>query len=255
MPKPSDLPRGHAPAVADPRPGYDGVMPRILLACLFVSGCAQGQEPASVPPTFADGDRDGVADEADACRDVAGVAPDGCPFRDRDGDGTADVLDACPDGPGSSSHDCDRDGDTLIDRDDKCPLAAETRNGYQDDDGCPDAPPLVKLGFPNPKLYFDAGNSSVKPKQMKLLDLAVRMFAEFPNARYLITGHTDARERSPDELSLRRAEEVRRLLIERGVPAERMDVRGAGAEDPADTNKTEKGRAINRRVEFTPLVE
>lgn len=66
--------------------------------------------------------------------------------RDADGDGINDGADACPDLPedkdgyedndGCPDPDNDRDG--ITDAADKCPNAPEVMNGRQDDDGCPD---------------------------------------------------------------------------------------------------------------------
>lgn len=46
---------------------------------------------------------------------------------------------------GETSYDAgpDRDGDAIPDALDKCPDSAETRNGFSDDDGCPDSMPMV----------------------------------------------------------------------------------------------------------------
>jgi outer membrane protein OmpA-like peptidoglycan-associated protein len=66
---------------------------------------------------------------------------------DRDGDGLKDDVDKCPDDPedrdgfededGCPEPDNDRDG--ILDVDDKCPLIPEDLDGFQDEDGCPDA--------------------------------------------------------------------------------------------------------------------
>jgi len=72
-----------------------------------------------------------------------GWAPD---YRDRDHDGVPDVYDRCPDEPedrdGFQDDDgCpepDNDGDGIPDGLDKCPNEPEDLDGFQDDDGCPD---------------------------------------------------------------------------------------------------------------------
>jgi OmpA-OmpF porin, OOP family len=51
-------------------------------------------------------------------------------------------------------------------------------------------------------------------------------------------------------LSQRRAESVRAYLIKKGVAPERLEAKGFGQERPIADNKTAKGRATNRRVEF-----
>jgi outer membrane protein OmpA-like peptidoglycan-associated protein len=62
---------------------------------------------------------------------------------DRDGDGVPDNEDQCPDVPGpKENHGCplvkDTDGDGIPDDLDRCPLDPEDKDGFQDEDGCPD---------------------------------------------------------------------------------------------------------------------
>jgi outer membrane protein OmpA-like peptidoglycan-associated protein len=75
--------------------------------------------------------------------------PDGAaaPGRnDRDGDGVPDSLDACPDEPEDKDGfqdedgcpDLDNDGDGIPDKDDQCPNDPEDKDGFQDTDGCPE---------------------------------------------------------------------------------------------------------------------
>ena len=66
-----------------------------------------------------DRDHDGVLDGNDACPDLAGTGPDGCP---------PPVVTAPP----------DPDGDGIVGAADRCPLQAEDRDGFSDEDGCPD---------------------------------------------------------------------------------------------------------------------
>jgi OmpA-OmpF porin, OOP family len=103
-------------------------------------------EPQDKCPKKAE-DRDGFEDE------------DGCPDLDDDGDHVKDADDACPAQPGIARQDAklsgcpspDKDGDSYVDAEDKCPDVAETFDGFEDADGCPDAdatkprPPLAKL--------------------------------------------------------------------------------------------------------------
>jgi outer membrane protein OmpA-like peptidoglycan-associated protein len=51
-------------------------------------------------------------------------------------------------------------------------------------------------------------------------------------------------------LSQRRAEAVRAYLIVRGVPGERLSIRGFGASKPAGMPGTELGQRLNDRIEF-----
>ncbi len=74
-----------------------------------------------------------------------GYLPMGRPAKvelDRDGDGLLDKDDRCPDEPGPRENggcpDRDRDGDGIVDRLDKCPDQPEDKDGFEDQDGCPD---------------------------------------------------------------------------------------------------------------------
>jgi OOP family OmpA-OmpF porin len=52
-----------------------------------------------------------------------------------------------------------------------------------------------------------------------------------------------------DKLSVRRAQAVRDYLVGKGVDPNLIDVQGRGKREPVASNKTEEGRAQNRRVE------
>jgi OmpA-OmpF porin, OOP family len=82
-----------------------------------------------------DADKDGVADDDDACPTEPGtLRGKGCP--DQDGDGVVDKMDTCPTEMGSAAlNGCpDKDSDGIADRDDNCPdYAGDAMNG-----GCPD---------------------------------------------------------------------------------------------------------------------
>jgi outer membrane protein OmpA-like peptidoglycan-associated protein len=101
-------------------------------------------------PNIGDRDGDGIKDDVDKCpdepEDFDGFEDeDGCPDPDNDHDGVPDVDDRCPDIPGPKENDgCpvtannDRDGDGIPDNVDKCPDQPEDKDGFQDEDGCPD---------------------------------------------------------------------------------------------------------------------
>ena len=57
------------------------------------------------------------------------------------------------------------------------------------------------------------------------------------------------------DLSTRRAASVKNYLVEHGIDTARIETRGARADEPIATNKTAAGRARNRRIEFTILVQ
>ena len=95
--------------------------------------------------------------------------------------------------------------------------------------------------------FASGGRTIVRPD-----DGLMRLEAQARAADLIrITGHTDSTGglATNSALSLARAEAIRSLLMQRGVPAERILVSGiAGARHLAD-NESERGRALNRRVE------
>jgi OOP family OmpA-OmpF porin len=70
--------------------------------------------------------------------------------------------------------------------------------------------------------------------------------------RLLIEGHTDSIGEADYNLGLseKRAAMAREYLIDQGVPAADVETMGYGETRPAYTNKTNVGRAGNRRIEF-----
>ncbi len=100
------------------------------------------EPPPKIEIQKTDKDGDGVPDLEDACPDLAGMPEfKGCP--DTDGDGIPDSEDACPQQPGpKETQGCpvskDTDADTIPDDIDRCPLDPEDKDGFQDEDGCPD---------------------------------------------------------------------------------------------------------------------
>jgi OOP family OmpA-OmpF porin len=98
-------------------------------------------------------------------------------------------------------------------------------------------------------------NSSVLDSQAKsTLD---SMASNAGNGGYMIElqGYTDSRgsEQYNIGLSQRRAEAVERYLVSKKIPLYRISIVGLGKDDPVADNKTEKGRAENRRVEVRLL--
>jgi outer membrane protein OmpA-like peptidoglycan-associated protein len=85
--------------------------------------------------------------------------------------------------------------------------------------------------------------------QTSLLDL-VRQLQDNPNLMVELEGYTDSVGAGPYniQLSQRRAEAVRRFLVEKGVELNRIHSIGLGDIKPAADNATPKGREQNRRV-------
>ena len=225
-----------------------------------------GVPPLGCPPPPPDSDNDGIIDANDACPLVAGVpntdpAKNGCPPPppDSDGDGVPDADDKCPTVVGDGPDGClqDTDGDGIPNRDDKCPDQPETRNGFQDLDGCPDELPEAVRKYTGvvPGIVFDTGKATIKPSSFPTLDAAAKVLTDYPDLRVEISGHTDdtgTLERNL-QLSGERAAAVKGYLIGKGIANDRIETRGAGPNEPIADNKTKDGRSKNRRIEFKLL--
>jgi OmpA-OmpF porin, OOP family len=73
-----------------------------------------------------------------------------------------------------------------------------------------------------------------------------------PQLQLSVEGHTDTvgTPEANKTLSANRAKAVLDAVVALGVPAERLTSRGLGQESPIADNRTEEGRARNRRVEL-----
>lgn len=217
-----------------------------------------------------DNDADGVPDASDKCPMEAetknGVDDeDGCPEKDQDNDGIVGSADKCPEQPEDKDGfqdddgcpDPDNDGDGVADVSDKCPAEPETKNGFQDDDGCPDEVPAVVKKFTGviKGINFKANSADIQKSSFKVLTEAVKVLKEYPDLRIEISGHTSSEGNAAKNLQLSkdRADAVKSYLVSAGIADNRITTAGFGPERPIADNKTSKGRAQNRRIEFRLL--
>jgi len=112
----------------------------------------------------------------------------------------------------------------------------------------PPAPAQVSLKW----VYFDTNKATLTPKATATLDETVKFMKENPAASLELTGHTDAKgsDALNQKLSEQRVKAVQQYLVSKGVPAGRLKVMSFGKSQPVADNKTEQGRASNRRVEI-----
>lgn len=115
---------------------------------------------------------------------------------------------------------------------------------------CPKCPVTKKVLLRN--VHFDFDRDEIRPDAEPILDEAVRIISEQEGEFVVVLeGHTDSIGSSEynQDLSERRAESVRRYLVDHGVASERIRSVGYGETRPIADNRTPEGRAINRRVE------
>ncbi len=102
-------------------------------------------------------------------------------------------------------------------------------------------------------IYFDFNKADVKPESDPTLEQIARLLKESPSLKVLVVGHTDnvGSFSFNMDLSQRRAAAVVAALRARhGVGKDRLSPVGVSYASPVASNKTEEGRAKNRRVEL-----
>ena len=99
---------------------------------------------------------------------------------------------------------------------------------------------------------FDTNSAVVKPGLYAEIDRVAGVLTQYPQTLIRVEGHTDSvgTEAYNMDLSFRRANSVRDLLVQRGVNISRIQPVGFGETMPVATNATEAGRQLNRRVEI-----
>jgi len=104
---------------------------------------------------------------------------------------------------------------------------------------------------------FEFDSARLRPDALPILDAAVATLKQRTEIDVLVVGHTDSvgTEAYNQRLSERRAKSVMDYLVSKGVAAERLSSKGFGETKPIASNKTEEGRAQNRRVELHVLDE
>ncbi|MBS1917263.1 MAG: OmpA family protein [Bacteroidetes bacterium] len=246
-----EIPPPPPPIVEPPKDrDGDGIVDS-LDACPDVAGLLQFH---GCPDT----DGDGIPDKDDKCPNVAGVARyNGCPIPDTDGDGINDEVDKCPTVAGVARYNgCpipDTDGDGINDEEDKCP----TVPGVKENQGCPLVKEEVikKVMVDAKNIFFNTGSAKLLPKSFKSLNEVAKILKDDPNLKLDIEGHTDnvGKPEKNQLLSENRAKAVLDYLTTKGgIDASRLSSAGYGDTKPVASNKTAKGKAMNRRVELKP---
>jgi OmpA-OmpF porin, OOP family len=111
---------------------------------------------------------------------------------------------------------------------------------------------LAKDGFVALYVNFETGKSAINPDSAATLDAAAAALKSAAALRVEVGGHTD-NVGTPEanlKLSQDRAQAVMAALVERGIKADRLTAKGYGQTAPIADNRTEDGRAKNRRVEL-----
>ncbi len=197
---------------------------------------------------------------------------------DSDGDGVMDALDKCPNTPkgtkvdGSGCKLPDLVNKTVIQKviepapmsfdNEECPIKTDLpdrdRDGVEDSiDQCPNTPcdfSVDKKGCPLKailRIHFNTAKWDIRPESLPKVEKFAQFLIKNKGSLVRIEGHTDSRgsDNYNMVLSKKRAESVRKKLIELGVSPSRLTAVGKGEKEPIATNKTAEGMAKNRRIE------
>lgn len=155
---------------------------------------------------------------------------------DSDGDGVPDFYDKCPNTPAGTK--VDGSGCPL-------PVAKDVKVYVTEEDR-----KVVKEAIRN--LEFDFGKATIRDHSKPSLDKVAELLVA-KNFSLKLAGHTDnvGSAEANMRLSKDRAESIKAYLVSKGANASRIEATGYGKEQPIASNKTAKGRQLNRRVEFT----
>lgn len=104
-------------------------------------------------------------------------------------------------------------------------------------------------------ILFDTDKSVVKPQAEFILDNIAVIMNENPDFNFVVEGHTD-NTGTPEhnlKLSQDRADAIKQYLSRHGVSKKRLEAKGYGQTRPIESNDTERGKEINRRVEINVI--
>ena len=106
--------------------------------------------------------------------------------------------------------------------------------------------------FVTNNILFETGKATLKGESMDEIQKVADYMKKNPNVRFEVQGHTDNQgsDKINDPLSQQRAEAVVKALVGLGVDEWNLKPVGKGSHEPVADNKTDEGRAKNRRVEF-----
>jgi outer membrane protein OmpA-like peptidoglycan-associated protein len=111
---------------------------------------------------------------------------------------------------------------------------------------------LGRDGFIALDVHFDTAKATIRPESQPIIDEIAKLLKAHPALKVGVEGHTDATGTPTGnrKLSQERARSVVAAVAQLGVAAERMRPAGWGQDRPVADDRTEEGRARNRRVEI-----
>ena len=113
-------------------------------------------------------------------------------------------------------------------------------------------PTMVEENWVLIGVNFDFNKSTLRPESYPILDNAAAILLANPEVNVEVAGYTDqiGSDKYNDELSLKRANAVKKYLIAKGVPGSSLTTVGKGKRDLLFKENDPESRYYNRRVEF-----
>ena len=115
------------------------------------------------------------------------------------------------------------------------------------------------FALPPPKTIVQFGHNSMRlpDEAHDKLDPIVKFSLSNPKSNIIVEGYTDSfgDYTYNKNLSKMRAEVIKKYLVDRGIPAIKIEAAGMGPENPIASNETFEGRKLNRRIEISVKVE
>jgi outer membrane protein OmpA-like peptidoglycan-associated protein len=102
-------------------------------------------------------------------------------------------------------------------------------------------------------IYFDFDKADIKPESEPTLKEIAKLLSQDPKLKLYVVGHTDNVGGFDYNIKLSQARAnavVKELISKHKVDGARLKPYGVGLSAPVASNKTEEGRAKNRRVEL-----
>lgn len=103
-----------------------------------------------------------------------------------------------------------------------------------------------------PPVEFELGSSTLLKSSYDLLDRVAEILLRHPKLKLIVEGHTDdlGGDAWNERLSLYRAGAVKQYLAAKGIHPDSIKVYGYSHSRRITTDTSDRGRALNRRVEF-----
>ena len=102
-------------------------------------------------------------------------------------------------------------------------------------------------------VYFDSGKSTIKPESGEALKNIANYLKSHPDKKYFIVGHTDNTGdfQANMTLSENRAKATsNELTTNYGIDSNQIQTYGVASLAPVTSNRTDEGKARNRRIEI-----